>query len=62
MSQGNNKHFDKVILLFLAALFLLVSPITNLWAAETAKWYSPYIIWLLIIIMAFILQRHLERS
>lgn len=62
MNQGSNKHFDKVILLFLFALFLLVSPVIHLWATDSFKWYAPYLIWLLIIIMAFLLQRQLDRS
>lgn len=45
-------HLDRVILLALLALFLLVSPVKELWTAPSAPWYTPYLIWLAIILLA----------
>lgn len=55
-------QLDKVILLFLFALFLLLSPLINWWAADDSPWYAPYLIWLSIIFLAFILQRRSRRN
>lgn len=52
---------DRVILLFLLALFLLLSPILNWWASDTSPWYSPYLIWALLIALTWLLQRKLRR-
>lgn len=51
--------WDRVILLFLLALFLLLSPIINWWAADTSPWYSPYLIWSGLIALTWLLQRKL---
>lgn len=58
----NEIQFDKVVLLFLFALFLLLSPLINWWAADDSLWYAPYLIWLAIIVLAFILQRRARRN
>ncbi len=44
---------DRVLLLALAAIFLLVSPIREWWAADDALWYSPYLLWAVIIFLAW---------
>jgi len=44
---------DKVLLLFLFALFLLVSPLLQWWAADASPWYLPFLIWLGIIALAY---------
>ncbi len=53
--------YDKVILLLLFALFLLLSPLIEWWAANDALWYAPYIIWALLIALTFALQRYINR-
>lgn len=55
-------QLDKVILLFLFALFLLLSPLLNWWAADDSPWYAPYLIWSAIIGLAFLLQRRARRN
>ncbi len=52
---------DRVILLFLLALFLLLSPINEWWAADDSPWYSPYLVWGLLIFLTYRLQRYLKR-
>lgn len=57
----NESRLDRVILLFLFALFLLLSPLLNWWAADDSPWYVPYLIWLVIIVLAFFLERRMRR-
>lgn len=62
--QNQREHenlLDRVILLFLFALFLLVSPLLNWWAGDTSPWYSPFLIWGLLIGLTWLLQRKLHR-
>jgi hypothetical protein len=51
------KYLDRVILLFLFALFLFVSPLVTWWATPEQPWYLPYLLWALIIVLAFWLQQ-----
>jgi len=60
----NREHeplLDRVLILFLLALFLLLSPITQWWAADDSPWYAPYLIWGLLILLSWRLRRYLER-
>jgi hypothetical protein len=60
-SKEPEQQLDRVILLFLLALFLLLSPITRWWAADDSPWYAPYLIWGLLIFLTWRLQRYLKR-
>ena len=62
MNQPNRKHLDKVILLFLFALFLLASPLSHIWSGKHAAWYAPYLVWAGLIGLAFWLQRKRDRE
>ena len=59
--RDSENLLDRVILLFLFALFLLLSPLLDWWAADTSLWYSPYLIWGLLIGLTWLLQRKLSR-
>lgn len=52
---------DRVIILFLLALFLLISPLKMWWAADDSPWYAPYLLWAVLIVLAYWLQRRLKR-
>lgn len=52
---------DLTLLLFAFALFLLASPLVDWWSGEGSPWYTPYLLWLLIIALARRLQRQPER-
>lgn len=54
-------YLDRVILLFLLALFLLTSPFLHWWVTDSSAWYTPYVIWLIIIGAAFWLQHWRDR-
>lgn len=60
-SKEPEQHLDRVILLFLLALFLLLSPIKEWWAADDSPWYAPYLIWGLMIFLTWRLQHYLKR-
>ena len=53
----NERLLDRVILLFLFALFLLLSPLVDWWSAYDSVWFAPYLIWLLLIGALYWLQR-----
>ncbi len=59
--RETDQRLDRVIILFLFALFLLLSPIIRWWAADDSPWYTPYLIWGLLIFLIWRLQRRLER-
>lgn len=55
-------QLDLVALLFLFALFLLVSPLVSWWAASDSVWFAPFVVWGLIIAVAAWAQRHLYKT
>jgi len=61
LSTQQERQFDRVILLFLLALFLLVSPFLNWWAAEDSPWFAPYLIWAGLIAATVWMQRRRRR-
>lgn len=60
-NRDHDPRLDRVIILFLLALFLLLSPIIHWWAADGSPWYAPYLIWGLLILLSWRLRRYLER-
>jgi len=56
-SSEPGKYLDRAILLFLFALLLFASPLVSWWASADHPWYLPYGLWLLVIALAFWLQR-----
>ena len=62
--KDDSRHeplYDRVILLLLFALFLLLSPIVEWWAADGSPWYAPYLIWALLIALTYALRRSIAR-
>jgi hypothetical protein len=55
--SDGGRHLDSVVLLFLFALFLLISPLRDWWASARSPWYTPYLLWLGIIGLVFWLSR-----
>lgn len=47
--RDSSRRLDSTVLLFLLALFLLVSPVVYLWASDRSPWYLPYLLWLAVI-------------
>ncbi|HXK56273.1 MAG: UTP--glucose-1-phosphate uridylyltransferase [Gammaproteobacteria bacterium] len=46
------RQYDRTILLLLFMLFLFASPFTTWWAIDQRVWFLPYILWLLVILIA----------
>lgn len=59
LPPDTHRHIDSTILLFLFALFLLVSPLVQWWASDSSPWYVPYLIWFGIIGLVAWMQRRL---
>lgn len=59
--HDQERFSDRVVLLFLLALFLLASPLRHWWAADETTWLAPYLIWGVLIALAYWLQRRMDR-
>jgi hypothetical protein len=44
------RYLDAVVAVFATLLF--VSPVLYLWTAPDTRWYLPYLLWLLVIVLA----------
>ncbi|MCP3850835.1 MAG: hypothetical protein GY694_11455 [Gammaproteobacteria bacterium] len=63
MKQPTHKIFrDRVLLLFIAGLFLLCSPSRTFWASPQLPWYTPYIVWFVLITLTWLLYRWLNHQ
>ena len=60
-SPGNPHHTDRVVLLFVAALFVLISPFKLWWTGANSPWYAPYLVWLVLIGLGWWLQHRRDR-
>ncbi len=49
------------VLIFLLALFLLVSPFAAWWMGAMLPWYVPFLLWFGIILLSALLARSLIR-
>ncbi len=52
---------DRVWLLALLLLLIFASPLLTFWSMPDSAWYLPYLLWLLIIVIAAWLQAGLGR-
>jgi len=57
LPSDGGRQLDSVVLLFLFALFLLISPLRDWWASDRSPWFMPYLLWLGIIGLVFWLSR-----
>lgn len=63
LAPETSRRLDSTVLLFLFALFLLVSPFLLLWATDVSSWYLPYLLWLgLIGLIAMVAHRNGEHD
>jgi hypothetical protein len=60
-SARNNFRIERSLIMLAVILLLFVSPLTEFWAALDAPWFSPYLIWLVAIILSWSLQRSLRK-
>jgi len=52
----SGRKLDAAIAVFVVALLLFSSPLTRLWSAPGNPWYTPYLLWLAIIALAWMVQ------
>ena len=57
----SHRYLDAVIVVFVCAAFLFMSPFLLVWAYPTAPWYLPYLLWFLVIVFAAVVQRFRHR-
>ena len=50
------------IIVVLIALLLLLPPLLHLWTAQDNAWYTPYLVWLGVILLSYILQKKLSQG
>lgn len=50
-------YIDRLILLFVAGAFLLSPIVIDWWSASGTAWYRPFVIWVLLIVLAFWIAR-----
>jgi hypothetical protein len=48
---------DLILAQLLLALLLFASPLLTWWSAAGSNWYLPYLLWAVIILIAFLIQR-----
>ena len=58
--QTNSNITERTLMVVLLVLVILLSPVSNIWAALDAPWYSPYLAWAVTILLSWLLQRHLK--
>ncbi len=61
-SDKHNAHtVERTLVVLALVLMMFLSPLTEFWASLNAPWYSPYLVWLLAILLVFLLQRYLSK-
>ena len=53
---------ELTIVASLIALILLNSPLLDIWSDSSNPWYTPYLIWSLIILLIFLLQKRINND
>lgn len=51
-------YIDRLILLLVAGIFLLSPTIIDWWSRPGTPWFSPYLVWLLFILLGYWVSRH----
>ncbi len=48
------------IIVVLIALLMLLPPLLHLWTAEDNAWFTPYLVWLGVILLSYLLHKKLN--
>ncbi len=61
MAELSSEHrsTEITIIVVLVALILLLPPLLHLWTAQDNAWFTPYLVWLGVILLSFLLQKKL---
>lgn len=49
-------YIYRLVLILVAGIYLFSPAIMDWWTAADSAWYRPYILWLILIVVTFILQ------
>jgi len=60
--QDHSKEIEYTVIAVVFILILFLSPLTGVWAALDAPWYSPYLVWTIAIFLSWMLQRYLKKN
>ncbi|MDH3354805.1 MAG: hypothetical protein OEL79_06280 [Chromatiales bacterium] len=61
-STQPNRFAERTVIVLLLVLLPLLSPLLELWTGERAYWFTPYIIWGAMIVVAYLLQRYVNKD
>ncbi len=56
-APDNEPSADNVVLLALIALLLFASPVVFWWSHQGSLWYLPYLLWLAVIVIVWLVFR-----
>ena len=45
------RYLDAVLAVLLLSALIFVSPVRYLWSGAGSPWYTPYVLWLLVILL-----------
>ena len=51
-----NMYIYRLVLLLVVGIYLFSPAIMDWWIDATGAWYRPYLLWLILIVVTFILQ------
>ncbi len=57
LATGDRYPVDRYLLLGMLALLLLITPANRLWASVDGPWYGPILMWGLLILLSYRLNR-----
>jgi len=62
MAEFSPEHrpTEITIIVVLIALLILLPPLLHIWMTQDNAWYTPYLVWLGVIFLAFLLQKKLS--
>jgi hypothetical protein len=52
----NGMYIYRLVLLLVVGIYLFSPAIMDWWIDPTGAWYRPYLLWLILIVVTFILQ------
>lgn len=55
--RAPDKTIERTVLLVLLALVLFASPVMFAWAQDDSPWYTPYVLWAVVIAGAALIGR-----
>ncbi|EPP3561764.1 TPA: hypothetical protein ACXJNK_001629, partial [Pseudomonas aeruginosa] len=54
--EGSGMYIYRLVLLLVVGIYLFSPAIMDWWIDPNGAWYRPYLLWLILIVVTFILQ------